>query len=79
MSFVLRCIGTTKYQPPFFLRLAFDEALKYGFMSNGRDPTVRSKLMALSNRYSSLALPDLHLTEYVFDIHSMDNGIRKLK
>src|SRR5699024_7749378 len=40
MSFVLRCIGTTKYQPPFFLRLALDEALKNGFMSNGPEVPI---------------------------------------
>jgi len=28
--------------------------------------------MALSNRYFSLARPDLHLTEYGFHIHSME-------
>jgi hypothetical protein len=36
-----------------------------------RDPTVESKVMALSNRYSSLARPDLIITEYRFLIHSM--------
>jgi hypothetical protein len=36
-----------------------------------RDPTVGSKVMALSNRYSSLARPDLIITKYRFLIHSM--------
>jgi hypothetical protein len=34
--------------------------------------------MALTNRYSSLARPDLFLTEYRFHIHYMEKGIRKL-
>jgi len=29
-----------------------------------RDPTIGSKVMVLMNRYSSLARPDLLLTEY---------------
>jgi hypothetical protein len=36
-----------------------------------RDPTVGSKVMALSNRYSSLARPDHIITKYRFLIHSM--------
>jgi hypothetical protein len=44
-----------------------------------RDPTVGSKVMAISNRYSSVARPDLIITEYQFHIHSMENGIRKLQ
>jgi len=43
-----------------------------------RDPTVVSKVMALANRPSSLARPDLIITEYRFLIHSMEKGIRKL-
>jgi hypothetical protein len=35
--------------------------------------------MAISNRYSSLARPDLIITEYRFLIHSMKQGIRKLQ
>jgi hypothetical protein len=35
--------------------------------------------MALSNGYSSLAGPDLIITESGFHIHSMENGIRKLQ
>jgi hypothetical protein len=35
--------------------------------------------MALSNRYSSLARPDLIITEYRFLIHSMQKGIWKLQ
>jgi hypothetical protein len=35
--------------------------------------------MALSNCYSSLAGPDIILTEYRFHIHSMEKGIRKLQ
>jgi len=40
---------------------------------------VGSKVIALSNRYSSLAQPDLHLTEYGFHIHFMEKGIWKLQ
>jgi len=43
-----------------------------------RDPTVGSKVMDISNRYSSLARPDLKITEYPFLIHPMEKGIRKL-
>jgi len=35
--------------------------------------------MAISNRYSSLARPDLIVTEYRFLIHSMPKDIRKLQ
>jgi hypothetical protein len=35
--------------------------------------------MAVSNLYSSLARPDLIITEYRFVIHSMEKGIRKLQ
>jgi len=35
--------------------------------------------MAISNPYSSLARPDLIITEYRFLIHSMQQGIRKLQ
>jgi len=35
--------------------------------------------MAISNRYSSLARPDVIITEYRFLIHSMKKGIRKLQ
>src|SRR4030042_1390513 len=34
--------------------------------------------MALTNRYSCLALPDILLTEYRLHIHYMEKGIRKL-
>jgi len=34
--------------------------------------------MAISNRYSSLARPDLIITEYPFLILSVEKGIRKL-
>jgi len=44
-----------------------------------RDPTVGSKVMAVSKRYSSLARPDLITTEYRFVIHSMEKGIQKLQ
>ena len=44
-----------------------------------RDPTVGSKVMTISNRYSSQARPDLIITEYRFLIHSMQKGIRKLQ
>jgi len=35
--------------------------------------------MAISNRYSSLARPDLIITEYRFLIHSKPKDIRKLQ
>jgi hypothetical protein len=35
--------------------------------------------MAISNRYSSLARPDLIITEYRFFIHLKQKGIRKLQ
>jgi len=44
-----------------------------------RDPMVGSKVMAISNRYSSMARPGLIITEYRFVIHLMEKGIRKLK
>jgi len=44
-----------------------------------RDPTVGTKVMAISNRYSSVARPDLIITEYRFLIHSMEMGIQKLQ
>ena len=40
---------------------------------------VGSKVMAISNRYSSLARPDLIITEYPFLILSVEKGIRKLQ
>jgi hypothetical protein len=43
------------------------------------DPTVGSKVMALSNRPSSLARPYLIITEYRFLIHFMEKGIQKLQ
>jgi hypothetical protein len=42
-----------------------------------RDPTVGSKVVAISNRYSSLARPDLIITEYRFLINSMQKVILK--
>jgi hypothetical protein len=44
-----------------------------------RDPKVGSKVIAISNRYSSLARPHLIITEHGFLIHSMEKGIRKLQ
>jgi hypothetical protein len=44
-----------------------------------RDPTVGSKVMAISNRYSSLVRPDLIVNDYRLLIHSMPNNIRKLQ
>jgi hypothetical protein len=44
-----------------------------------RDPIVGSKVMAILNRPSSLARPDLIITEYRSLIHSMEKGIRKLQ
>jgi len=44
-----------------------------------RHPTVGSKVMVISNRYSSLARPVIIITEYRFLIHSMQKGIRKLQ
>jgi hypothetical protein len=35
--------------------------------------------MAILNRYSSLARPDLIITEYRFLIHAMQKVIRKLQ
>jgi len=35
--------------------------------------------MAISNRYSSMARPDLIITAYPFLIHSVEKGIRKLQ
>jgi len=43
------------------------------------DPTIESKVLALATRPSSLARPDLIITEYSFLIHSMEKGIRKLQ
>jgi hypothetical protein len=43
------------------------------------DPTVRSKVMALTNRYPSLARPDLLLTKYRFHIHYVEKGIQELR
>ena len=42
-----------------------------------RDLMVESKLIAFTNRSSSLARPDVLLTEYRFHIHYMEKGIRK--
>jgi hypothetical protein len=39
---------------------------------------VGSKVIAFTNRYSSLAQPDLLLTEYRFHIHYMEKDIQKL-
>jgi len=44
-----------------------------------RDSTVGSKVMAISNRYTSVARPDLIITEYRFLIDSMAKDIRKLQ
>jgi hypothetical protein len=44
-----------------------------------RDPTVGSKVMVISNRYSSLVRPDLIINEYRFLIHSTQKGIWKLQ
>jgi hypothetical protein len=35
--------------------------------------------MAISNRFSSLARPDLIITEYRFLFHPMQKGIQKLQ
>ena len=43
------------------------------------DPTVGSKVITISNNYSSLTRPDLIITEYRFLIHSKQKGIRKLQ
>jgi hypothetical protein len=42
------------------------------------DPTVGSKVRALSNRYSSLERRDLRLNKYRFHIYSKENSVRKL-
>jgi len=39
-----------------------------------RDTTFGLNVMARSTRYSSLARPDLFLTEYRFHIHYMEKG-----
>jgi hypothetical protein len=39
-----------------------------------RDPKVGSKVMAISNRYSKVARPDLIILEYRFLIHSIKIG-----
>jgi hypothetical protein len=44
-----------------------------------RDPTVGSKVMAVSNRHSSQAQPYLIISEYRLLIDSMEKGIRKLQ
>jgi len=46
--------------------------LQYEF---DRDPMVKSKVMSLSNRSSSVALPDLIIIENRFLIHCMEKGI----
>jgi len=50
--------------------------LQYEF---DRDPTVASKVMAISKRYSILARRDLVITKYRFVIHSKEKGIPKLQ
>jgi len=50
--------------------------LQYEF---DRDPMVESKVMSLSNRSSSVALPDIIITENRFLTHCMEKGIRKLQ
>jgi hypothetical protein len=44
-----------------------------------RYPTVKSKVMAILNRYSSLGRLELIITEYPFFILSVEKGIRKLQ
>jgi hypothetical protein len=43
------------------------------------DPMVGSKVMGISNRYSSMARPDLIITDYRFLIHSKQKSIWKLQ
>jgi hypothetical protein len=52
------------------------QKLEYKF---NRDPMVGLKVMAILNRPSSLARPDLIITEYRSLFHSMEKGIRKLQ
>jgi len=42
------------------------------------DPTVGSKVRALTNWYSCLERRDLRLTKWCFHIYSKENSIRKL-
>jgi hypothetical protein len=42
------------------------------------DPTVGSKVRALSNWYYCVERRDLPLTEYRFHIYSKENSVRKL-
>jgi hypothetical protein len=42
------------------------------------DPTVGSKVMALSNPYADLERRNLHLSEWRFHFYSKKNGIRNL-
>jgi hypothetical protein len=42
------------------------------------DPTVGSKVRALSNRYSGLERRDLRLTKWRFHIYSKENSVMKL-
>jgi len=44
-----------------------------------RDPTVGSKVIALSKRHSIHARPDLIIAEYRFHTHSMEKAIRKFQ
>jgi len=45
----------------------------------GYDPTVGSKVMVISNRYSNLVRPDLIIIEYRFLIRYMQKSIQKLQ
>jgi hypothetical protein len=40
------------------------------------DPTVGSKVKALTNRYSRLERQDLRLTRWCFHIYSKENSVR---
>jgi len=42
------------------------------------DPTVGSKVTALSNRYGGLERRDFRLTEWRFNIYCKENGCPKL-
>jgi len=50
--------------------------LQYEF---DRDPMIGSKVMSLLNRSSSVARPDIIITDNQFLTHCMEKGIRKLQ
>jgi hypothetical protein len=62
--------------PEYRFHIHYMEKVIHKFTKNfDRDPTIGSKVMARSNRYSCMARPDLLLTEYRFHILYMEKGI----